>query len=135
MKKFKAFFIPFCLMFVAVCIASAAEAKVTITVENNRDHNLYLAFRWLGFDSPDDRRAGWYKVAPGATRTITFDIEYTLTAGGFGYFAEGLGKGKYIGGTKSDGMGVIIHTTKSFGGHPEDPIPGGKKVWFKPLEL
>ena len=30
---------------------------------------------------------------------------------------------------------VIIHPSKAFDGHPEDPIAGGKKVGFRKLNL
>jgi opacity protein-like surface antigen len=137
MTKFKVFLIAFCAMFAAVCIASAAEAKVTITVENNTNDTLYLAFRWSGSDSSNDRRDAWYNVPAGITRTITFNIEYTLTAESFGYFAHTRSRegGKYFGGKESDGMGVFIHLNGPFAGRPDDPMPGGEKVWFKPLKL
>jgi hypothetical protein len=134
MKKFKAFSIVFCAIFAAVCIAAVSEAAVKITVKNNRNHKMYLAFRWRGFDQPDDRRSGWYEVLAGQTKTLTFeDVVYVFTTDGFGYYAEG--GGKVWAGTSSDGFGVIIHSTKAFKGHPDDPISDGKKVYFKPLSL
>jgi hypothetical protein len=137
MKIFKAFFIAFCMIFVAVCIisvSSVSEAKVSITVKNTTNKKVYLAFRWRGFDMPDDRRDGWYGVPAGETKTFTFkNIVYVFTADSFGYYAEG--GGKVWAGKSSDGLGVIIHPTKNFEGHPEDRISGGKKVYFKPLSL
>jgi hypothetical protein len=137
MTKFKAFFIPFCLMFVAVCIvsfSSVSEARVIIAVNNTTNSKVYLAFCWMGFDSPLDRRSGWYEAPAGEITTLTFeDAVYALTTGSFGYYAEG--GGKVWEGKSSDDIGVIIHPTKSFKGHPEDKISGGKKVYFKRLSL
>jgi uncharacterized membrane protein len=94
MKKFKAFFTAFCVMFLAVCIASVssvAEARVTITVKNSTNHSLSLAFCWANFD--DDSRTGWYVVPAGQTKTYKFDkANYILTAHSFGYYATGGGK-------------------------------------------
>jgi uncharacterized membrane protein len=137
MKKFKAFFTVFSMIFAAVCIVSVseAEARVTIGVQNTTKDKVYLAFRWSGFDMPDDRRQGWFVVQAGKFEAFTFeDVVYGLTADDFGYYAEGGGK-VWAGKSSDKHMGVIIHSTKSFKGHPDAPISGGKKVYFKRLSL
>ena len=106
-----------------------------ITVKNNRDHNLSLAFRWAGFDLPDDRRSGWYIVPSGESKTFTFkDAYYPMTAEGFGYYATG-GEKVWAGKSGDEHMAVIIHPKNKFSGHPDDPISGGKKVVFRRVAL
>jgi hypothetical protein len=136
MKKFKTFYALLCAVLAAVCLALPSEAEVKITIKNNRSHNLSLAFRWAGFDSPDDRRSGWYGVKAGESRTITFkDAVYALTAQDFGYYATG--GGKVWAGKSNDErpLAVIIHPKSKFGGHPDDSIDGGKKVYFRHISL
>jgi len=120
----------------AVCFAPRSEAAVKVTIKNNRPHNMSFAFCWAGFDSPDNRRSGWYSVKAGETRTITFkDTVYALTAQEFGYYATG--GGSVWAGKPSDErpLEVIIHPKDKFGGHPDDPISGGKKVYFRHINL
>jgi hypothetical protein len=136
MKKFRAFFTAFCVISAVVCFSAVSEAAVKITVKNNRDHGLSLAFRWSGFDMPDDRRSGWYAVPSGESKTFTFkDVVYYLTVQDIGYYATG--GGKVWAGKSSDErpLGVIIHPKNKFGGHPDDPIDGGKKVYFRHISL
>jgi hypothetical protein len=132
MKKFNVFFTAFCVIFAALCIASASEAKVTITVNNNRSYSLKMAFRWSGFDLPDDRRSGWFTVPANTTKKFTIDVAYALTADSFGYYATGGGK---VWQGKSGDLAVIIHPTKNFSGHPDTKISGGKKVYFRRVKL
>ena len=111
--------------------APRADAEIRITIKNNRSHNISFAFCWNGFDSPDDRRSGWYNVKAGETRTITFkDAIAPLTMDGFGYYAEGGGSV-----WRGDMRQVIIHPKKSFGGHPNGSVQGGKKVGFRKISL
>ena len=118
---------------VVQCV-STAEAKIKVTVNNKRSHSIALAFCWDGMDYVDDERSGWYTVKAGQSRVITLDAVYALTFKGFGFYADGNHKGKKVvwsGKFKK----VIIHPTKKFSGHPEDPIPGGIKVGFRQLKL
>ena len=132
MKGFKASMAVFCAAALMV-FSAPSEAKVKITIKNKRSHNLSLAFCWSGFDLEDDRRSGWYIVKAGETRTITIkDATYFFTISGFGFYA--IGDGKTWAG-KEDGLEVIIDPKKSFSGHPDDPIRGGKKVRFRRVNL
>lgn len=116
--------------------ARRGESAITITINNNRPHALFMAFRWSGFDLPYDRRSGWYNVKAQSSRTITFkNAVYPLTAEDFGYYAKG---GGLVWSGKEDvenPMAVIINPKKAFGGHPEDPVEGGEKVYFRPVKL
>ncbi len=141
LKKQVAIMLAVC-MFSVLCVQTAfAEVKVKIV--NNRNYSVSVAFCWSAFDYPDNRRSGWYIVNPGETKTITFkDAVYALTSYSFGYYATGKSQdgskvlvwsGKD---TQTDTpLDVIIHPTKAFGGHPDDAIPGGKKVRFKNMKI
>jgi hypothetical protein len=141
MKKFKAFFTAFSVIFVAVSIISVslvseAEARITISVKNATKDKVYIAFCWGDF--PDEkrpgRRQGWSGVAAGETKKITFeDAMIGFTYERFGYYAQG--GGKVWAGTSSNGISVIIHPNNSFKGHTQDPISGGKKVYFHRVSL
>ncbi|MGD9821410.1 MAG: hypothetical protein AB7U27_07630, partial [Aminobacteriaceae bacterium] len=65
MKNFLKFVSVVCVLAASLIFASSSCAAVTITIQNNRDHNLSFAFCWAGFDTPDDRRIGWYNVKAG----------------------------------------------------------------------
>jgi hypothetical protein len=136
MNNFRKFVFVFCVFAASLIFASSSSAAVTITIQNNRDHNLSLAFRWAGFDTPDDRRIGWYNVKAGESKTFTFkDAEYALTAQDFGYYATGGGK---VWKGKADDerpLPVIIHPKQAFKGSPDDPIDGGRKVYFRHIKL
>ena len=136
MKNFRKYIFVFCVFAATLSFASSSYAAVTITIQNNRDHNLSFAFCWAGFDQPDDRRIGWYNVKAGESKTFTFkDADYPLTAQDFGYYATGGGK---VWSGKADDerpLPVIIHLKRAFKGHPEDPIDGGKKVYFRHIKL
>jgi opacity protein-like surface antigen len=127
----------FLAVLLAVCFAAAsADAAIKITIKNNRNHNMTFAFRWSGFDLPDDRRSGWYNVPSGESKTFTFkDADYFLTAQDFGYYATG--GGKVWQGKSGDErpLDVIINPNGKFSGHPDDPITGGKKVFFRHVAL
>ncbi len=119
----------------AQCV-SAAEAWIKITLKNNRSHNIAVAFCWSGFDYAYDQRKGWYVVKPNDSRVITLaNAVAQMTSEDFGFYAqEMLKNGKKI--TWSGDMkNVIIHPTKAFEGHPDDPIRGGKRVGFRKLKL
>jgi hypothetical protein len=136
MKNIKKFALAVCVFTTALCFSAKADAEVKITIKNNRSHNLSLAFRWAGFDTPDDKRSGWYTVKAGESRTITFeDAVYALTAEDFGYYATGGGKVWQGSADDERPHPVIIHPKKKFSGHPEDPISGGKKVYFRHVSL
>jgi hypothetical protein len=137
MKKFKAFFTSFSVIFVAVSIISVslvseAEARITIGVKNTTKDKVYIAFCWGDFPKP--RRQGWSGIAAGETKTFTFeDAMFGVTVEEFGYYAQG--GGKVWAGTSSNGIGVIIHPNNSFKGNTLDPISGGKKVYFKRVTI
>jgi hypothetical protein len=96
---------------------------------------MSFAFCWAGFDTPDDRRSGWYIVNAGATRTITLkDAVYALTAQEFGYYAKG-GGSAWSGRANEGRRLVIIHPTNAFSGHPDNPIAGGERVYFRYIKL
>ena len=120
--------------------ASVSEAAVSVTVKNNRSHNMSFAFCWQGFDMPDDMSKGWYNVKAGETRTITFkDVVYALTAQGFGYYATGTPKGgkklTWAGKGGDELMEYYIHPKESFTGSRDEPIEGGQKVPFRKVKL
>ena len=120
----------------AVHCASRAEAWIKITLKNNRSHNIAVAFCWSGFDYPDDQRKGWYVVKPDESRVITLkDAVAAMTWDGFGFYAQGTSKnGRKV--TWSGSLKqVIIHPTKAFSGHPDDPIQGGTRVGFRKVNL
>ena len=116
--------------------ASRAEAWIKITLKNNRSHNIAVAFCWSGFDFPDDQRKGWYVVKPDESRVITLgDAIASLTWDGFGFYAQGtMRNGKKVI-WSGDMLDVIIHPTKAFSGHPDDPIRGGIAVGFRKVNL
>ena len=116
--------------------ASRAEAWIKITLKNNRSHNIAVAFCWSGFDYADDQRKGWYVVKPDESRVITLkDAVAAMTWDGFGFYAQGTSKnGRKV--TWSGSLKqVIIHPTKAFSGHPDDPIQGGTRVGFRKVNL
>jgi hypothetical protein len=116
--------------------ASRAEAWIKITLKNNRSHNIAVAFCWSGFDYSDDQRKGWYVVKPDESRVITLkDAVAAMTWDGFGFYAQGTSKnGRKV--TWSGSLKqVIIHPTKAFSGHPDDPIQGGTRVGFRKVNL
>ena len=116
--------------------ASRAEAWIKITLKNNRSHNIAVAICWSGFDYPDDQRKGWYVVKPDESRVITLkDAVAAMTWDGFGFYAQGTSKnGRKV--TWSGSLKqVIIHPTKAFSGHPDDPIQGGTRVGFRKVNL
>ena len=136
MKNFRKFVFVFCVFAASLSFASLSRAAVKITVQNNRGHSLSFAFCWAGFDKPDDRRIGWYNVNAGESKTFTFnDAQYALTAQDFGYYA--MGGGKVWTGKADDErpLPVIIHLKRAFKGNPEDPIDGGRKVYFRHIKL
>ena len=136
MNNFRKFVSAFCVFAASLIFASSSCAAVTITIHNNRDHNLSFAFCWAGFDKPDDRRIGWYNVKAGESKTFTFnDAQYALTAQDFGYYA--MGGGKVWTGKADDErpLPVIIHPKQAFKGSPDDPIDGGRKVYFRHIKL
>lgn len=119
----------------AQCV-SAAEALIKITLNNKRSHSVAVAFCWSGFDFPDDQRKGWYVVKAGESRVITLkDAVAAMTWDGFGFYAQGTSKnGRKV--TWSGSLKqVIIHPTKAFSGHPDDPILGGTRVGFRKVNL
>jgi len=129
--KRKLVFLALFLVMAVFMAAPRAEAEIKITIKNNRPHNLSLAFCWRGMDEPDDRRAGWYTVKAGETRTITFkEAISSLTMDGFGFYAEG-GGSAWGGDLKQ----VNIHPKNSFKGHPDDHIKGGQRVGFRKVNL
>ena len=135
MKQFKIFAPLLFALLLVVCFAAVSDAAVKITVKNNRDHTLSLAFRWSGLDWENDRRFGWRNVKAGETKTFTFeDAIYVMTSESFGYYAQG-GKKVWAGKASDEYMGVIINPKSAFGGHPDDPINGGKKVYFRRVNL
>ena len=119
----------------AQCV-SAAEALIKITLKNNRSHNIAVAFCWSGFDFPDDQRKGWYVVKPDESRVITLaDAVAAMTMDEFGFYAQGtLKNGKKVI-WSGDMKNVIIHPTKAFSGHPDDPIKGGARVGFRKVNI
>lgn len=134
MKKFGLFIFLICAL--TGPFVTQSDAAIKITVKNNRNHTLTLAFRWAGFDSPDDRRSGWYSVKAGESKTITLKkATYALTAQDFGYYATGGGK-VWKGSAKDKRpLKTVIHPKKAFSGHPEDPINGGVTVYFRHIKL
>ena len=118
----------------AVQCVSAAEAKIKVTLKNERSHPVAVAFCWAGFDYGDERRAGWFTVQPGKSRVVTLDAVYGLTAQDFGFYADGRHRGEKVV-WSGKFRRVIIHPTKKFSGHPDDPIQGGIKVGFRQLKL
>ena len=136
MKNFLKFVSVVCVLAASLIFASSSCAAVTITIHNNRDHNMSFAFCWAGFDKPDDRRSGWYNVRGGESKTLTFeDAVYALTEQDFGFYATG--GGKVWRGSPEDErpLPVIIHPKQAFRGGPEDPVDGGKKVYFRRIHL
>lgn len=125
----------FAALFAAQCV-SAAEAWIKITLNNNRSHSIAVAFCWSGFDFPEDQRKGWYVVKPDESRVITLgDAIASLTWDGFGFYAQGtMRNGKKVI-WSGDMLDVIIHPTKAFSGHPDDPIRGGIAVGFRKVNL
>ena len=115
-----------------MCMAmfvSQANAEIKITIKNNKSHNLSFAFRWLGFDMPDDKVKGWYSVPAGQTKTFTFDVAYALTASGFGYYAQGGGK------TWRGDLEGWIHPKSKFSGNLHEMPSGMKKVGYRVIKL
>jgi uncharacterized membrane protein len=141
MKNMKWKFVLALSLAAAFFIGSArAEATITITVKNNRSHNLSMAFCLAGFDYGYDVSNGWYNVKAGESRTLTFkDAKYHFTAEGFGYYAKGTpqgGKTLYWKGKDGDEyMEFYIHPSKAFTGSHDDPIEGGQKVAFRKIKL
>ena len=133
----------FALPLVAAVFIGAlrADAAITITVNNNRSHNLSLAFCWAGFDYDDDISKGWYIVKSKETRKITLkDAQYHFTAQNFGYYAKGTPKGgktTYWSGKDDDSeyMAFYIHQSEAFTGSHDTPIKGGEKVHFRHVKL
>jgi hypothetical protein len=126
------------VLLIVVCVASTSDAIVKITIKNNRNHDLSLAFRWLGLSgfNEEAKRSGWYGVKAGESRTITFeDAEWYLTGGEFGYYATGGGKVWAGKSSDEDPLKVIIHPKGKFDGHPDAPIKGGKVVYFRHVNL
>ncbi len=117
------------LMCVAV-FSSTAHAEIKVTVKNNRSHTLSLAFRWAGFDMPDDIVSGWYNVPAGQTKTFKFDVAYQMTAQDFGYYAQG--GGSVWGGGKLSGW---INPKSKFRGNPHEMPSGMKEVGYRHLKL
>ena len=136
MKNFRKFVLFFCVFAAALSFTESSCAAVKITIQNNRDHNLSLAFRWAGFDTPDDRRSGWYTVKSGESKTFNFeDAVYALTEQDFGFYATGGGK-TWRGSPEDERpLPVIIHPKQAFQGGPDDPVDGGKKVFFRHINL
>lgn len=135
------FILALCLTAVIFIGALRADATITITVKNNRPHNLSLAFCWSGFDYDDDISKGWYTVKAGETRKITIkDAQYHFTAESFGYYAKGTPKGGktiYWRGKDDDSeyMAFYIHQSDAFTGSHDNPISGGQKVHFRHMKL
>jgi len=122
------------VMFLAALFPAESDAAVSITIRNNRSHDMSFAFRWSGFDSPQDRRAGWYVVRAGQSRTLTFNSAvYALTSTDFGYYATG--GGSVWRGTAENGLPVTIHPRNAFEGHPNGRIEGGQRVFFRRINL
>ncbi len=136
MKNFLKFVSVVCVLAASLIFGSSSCAAVTITIHNNRDHNLSFAFCWAGFDKPDDRRIGWYNVKAGESKTFTFkDAQYALHCAGLRVLRHGRRKG--LGG-KADvdrPLPVIIHPKQAFKGSPDDPVDGGRKVYFRHIKL
>jgi hypothetical protein len=119
-----------------ILFSATAAAAIKVTIRNNRNHTISVAFRWSGFDTYDDRRAGWYVVKAGGTKTVNFaSAAYALTAQDFGYYAYGGGKVWSGKNTDSRPLPVIIHPKNKFGGHPNGSINGGKRVYFRRMNL
>lgn len=124
------------LIFTLLASVHKANAWVKITLNNNRSQTISVAFCWSGFDSPDDRRIGWYQVKPGESRVITLNSAVSsLTMEGFGFYAnEPVANGKRVV-WSGDLRRVIIDPKNAFAGHPEDPAPGGVEVGFRKVKL
>ena len=136
MKQFKVLVPLFLALLLVVCVAAASDAAVSVTVKNNRSQALSIAFRSSGFDGPDDRRSGWHNVPAGTSKTFTFkEVSHTMTVSDFGYYAKS-GKDVWAGKSSDERpLPVIINPKGNFSGHPEDPISGGQKVFFRHATL
>jgi hypothetical protein len=110
------------------------EPSVTVTIKNNRSHDMWVAFCLQGFGSPNDVSRGWYTVKAGEARRIAFKNNIRSSDGVFGYYAAG-------GGSIWQGDGGLeywIHRKDAFtGGSSENgsPISGGEIVSFLSANL
>lgn len=140
MKKtsFKAVLVAILLAALAVCRAAPSEAQVKIKVVNKRSHDLSFAFCWRLYEDKGRtliKRIGWYSVSGGQSKAFIFnEALYDRTRNYFGYYAEGGGK-VWQGKPYPDGVEVIINPKGKFDGYADDPIPGGKKVYFRIIDL
>lgn len=127
-------------LLLSVCLAVAlcafapdrAEADLTVTLVNKTDATVSVALAWVseGGENDGDRSKGWWNVEPDAKRTIT--VDYSPVCGYF-WYARSLG-GKRSWAAK-DGNAFWIHPEKSFETHPDKPICGGRRLYFRPLDV
>ena len=121
-----------CVLAVALCaIAPArAEAKLTVTLVNKTDATVSVALGWVseGGENDGDRSKGWWNVEPGKKRT--FSVSYSPVCGYF-WYARSLGGKRSWAGTS--GNAFWIHPEKPFETHPDKPIRGGRRLYFRPL--
>ena len=128
-------------LFLAVW-ASPLRAEVKITVTNNYDFDLMIAFCWMNQDDWD--RDGWRRVGAGETKTFALGAAFHFAQSSMGYYAKGGGlEWKGDPAKKTAVTDVWIHPTEDFTGsfsgyeefEEEDKVPGGTKVFFRRINI
>lgn len=109
--------------------------KVMLTFKNGTAQKVQVAVLYRGFDTPDDRKVGWYIIDAGASRAITLPVHPKLTMEGTGYYAQSQpGPGQKTIYWRGDFKKYSVPDVK-FNAPPDENLPGGKQVGFRKIEL
>ena len=121
------------LLFALAALRGAQASELKITLTNDTDAKVFVAVGATseGGENDGDFSQGWWGVEPGETKMITID-GYSPVCG-YGFYAVSKGGERVW--TDKEGNEYWIHPQKTFKIHPDDTLPGGKKVVFRYLSV
>ncbi len=117
--------------------ADGPDRRVRLTFNNRTSQKVLVAISYVGFDTANDRKVGWYAIAPGKSKKIVLpkEIDVTFTLDGTGYYAKSVpGPGQ----KKLQWTGKFMKLSvgrKRFNCQREETIKDGWTVGFRKIKL
>ena len=116
----------------SVTVVNRTSTRVLFALSKN--YGYYDSLKGWTSTAPGDYSQGWWNIEPGRKMSIKVDFHGGCV---YGYYAMSPDDGRVWAGSEKKGMNAgkfWIHPGRSFRAHPDDPIKGGKKVVFRPLD-